>query len=282
MEQPQVTSYPQPPDGLALAEIDGVAYVQTAGPVVIALRGTQQLLYCAALDWPASPAAQHAARESRIAAIEAELAALKAQTAPPPLLAAPATATKRGPYERRAPKPAIVACPHCEKPCVGRAGVALHCRRAHPGLGFDWPSIEAAQTAPVAPEEPEPELPEPELPPPPVTLASADGDQLLPCPQCGLSFKPRGLAVHVRKIHGDGADDPAPPPAARAADAISPDEAQARLVALNAADDPAIYACPSCRSSAFSESLKRPGMCVACSKARDRQGSAQAQALAAD
>lgn len=189
-----MTSYPIPIDGLVEAELDGVAYIRLDRPVVVAVRGEAQIVYCLAEDWPASPVAQHAARVARVVELEAELAALKAQAAPLPLLASPAQPAKKA-YNRTAPPAAPIACPHCDRTLKGRAALMIHVRKRHPGQGFDLSAV--ATVAPVV-EEPEPEpepAPEPDPEPP--------ANPYVACPHCITRVHQSGLAKHIAKMHGD-------------------------------------------------------------------------------
>ena len=141
-------SYPHPLTGAVEAAIDGTDYIRTAGPVIIAVRGAQQVVYCAADAWPASPAAMHADRLAEISRLEARLAELRAETATKALSPA-----KAGNIVE------TIVCELCGQACRGAAGLSIHMVKAHkkgPPVVTAAPAVEPASPAPAAPAAPAP------------------------------------------------------------------------------------------------------------------------------
>lgn len=282
-------TYPMFPPGVVEACVDGVEYVRLDGPVIVAVRGDAQIVYCPAAAWAESPAALHVTRIARIAAIEAELSALKAQAAPPPLLAAPATA----PRTERPWSSAPIPCPQCGRLCAGSRGIKMHVRLTHPPEPKPAvpPTAEPAPggAAEVAPPPPAATIAvavaaEPEritcrhcgrvcqntrglsshergCPERPGVLAHAAVAEMIGCPVCGHRCKDaRGLAIHRARRHRDGG---ATAPVAPITAAPAP---PAFLALLRREED--AFSCPQCRSSAFTEALSHPGLCVRCARAQ--------------
>lgn len=95
--------------------------------------------YCTRAAWPATPAAQLAARDqiitdlrAQVAEQDARLADLERQLAAvavPPAVAQAATGRRRD-----ATDPVLVTCPHCERRCASPRGLATHIRLTHDAI----------------------------------------------------------------------------------------------------------------------------------------------------